>query len=460
MKAISLVFILLLTTNIYSQKKVTWKGEECMVYPAEVHPIYRSSYYYPSLGDRFGSRYFQKVNNRKDRKLMYYYPEDVDLFPYFGELRDGKYIAYLKGKKNKVGCQFEIANGMFNGNIEVYDFKGKLIQKGQYKDNLKEGEWISYTPEGQICEVNHFKAGLTDGEQIMYFWNAGQIREKEVFSDNEFTYGAIYDLGGSLALEVSQDLQDKSYEKKLIKSGILAEHIEIDSSDRVNGAIIPEKGNEIKLSGNLYNYYLDTIPMYSLYIATSNEGFSLFKEQLEYLENWADYSSVYGHFAFEYNMGDSAFCYGRVEKGYYYRGGNVKIRFDSLTYDGHTYTMPEKMLEDGTVQLSYDYNYESKYSKVSGERIVWNGNLVYSTTITNYKKTTEKEVWKDEKYALANNSGLDSVILREEIRNEQIKLQEYFVLADSSSFTRNYSYFDNGNLKSVTDKENYNKKMK
>ncbi|WP_415370778.1 hypothetical protein [Patiriisocius sp. Uisw_047] len=78
----------------------------------------------------------------------------------------------------------------FTGHYESYYENGKLKEKGEYKDNDKEGEWSFYYENGELKEKGAYKDDYKDGEWSFYFSN-GQL-EKKYTEDNSSDYNGNY----------------------------------------------------------------------------------------------------------------------------------------------------------------------------------------------------------------------------------------------------------------------------
>lgn len=67
-----------------------------------------------------------------------------------------------------------------------------LIVKGHNKDGLKNGEWVSYFPNGKVQSICYFKEGIPDGSIIVYNKNGeelyrGNFKEGEKIGEWVFT---------------------------------------------------------------------------------------------------------------------------------------------------------------------------------------------------------------------------------------------------------------------------------
>ncbi|XP_033615933.1 histone-lysine N-methyltransferase SETD7 isoform X2 [Fukomys damarensis] len=82
-------------------------------------------------------------------------------------------------------------DGELNGPAQEYDSDGRLIFKGQYKDNIRHGVcWIYYPDGGSLVgEVN--EEGEMTGEKIAYMYPDGKTALYGKFIDGEMTEGKL-----------------------------------------------------------------------------------------------------------------------------------------------------------------------------------------------------------------------------------------------------------------------------
>ena len=70
------------------------------------------------------------------------------------------------------------ANGMKQGLWLNFDSSNsKVIEKGTYKDNKKDGEWIQFFPNGNLKHKINFRGGIANGAAMFYYEN-GKLWEK------------------------------------------------------------------------------------------------------------------------------------------------------------------------------------------------------------------------------------------------------------------------------------------
>lgn len=136
--------------------------------------------------------------------------------PYLGKLPDGDYVAYYSynyyyqfsiwkmGQKEKnedstkIAVLFQLKDQKKNGSWQVFFKSGKLRTSGFYENDLKTGLWKHYRADKKqtISYTVNYKNGLKNGEYIDYYLN-GKITFKEEFKDDQLTgnYAYYYDNG-------------------------------------------------------------------------------------------------------------------------------------------------------------------------------------------------------------------------------------------------------------------------
>src|SRR6185312_15779509 len=80
-------------------------------------------------------------------------------------------------------------------NLPNYKADAK-VEEGDYKDNMKQGVWITYYPSGAIKSKITFKDNRPDGYTVSYYEN-GNKQEEGVWSNNRWVgpYKLYYDNG-------------------------------------------------------------------------------------------------------------------------------------------------------------------------------------------------------------------------------------------------------------------------
>jgi antitoxin component YwqK of YwqJK toxin-antitoxin module len=86
------------------------------------------------------------------------------------------------------------ANGLRQNHWVIYNSMRHLpgyaddakVEEGDYKDNMKQGIWISYYPNGAVKSKITFKDNRPEGYAITYFQN-GNVNEEGTWSNNRWT---------------------------------------------------------------------------------------------------------------------------------------------------------------------------------------------------------------------------------------------------------------------------------
>ncbi|MFI5149977.1 MAG: hypothetical protein ACHQRM_09615 [Bacteroidia bacterium] len=251
------LFALILALSFPAQQftKTKYKGDSVFVYP---FPYYSWSYYDNLFCETVsGGHRFQEDG----------------LFVTSIPLPDGKWIAcYNNPKKsyeaytktnspkkneNRIALVFTSANGKMNGSAVAYGRNGKRQAEGNYKDGEKEGSWNIYSlngkellekveykkgiadgtwesyEKGKVKTRNHFKNGLTDGEQISYYPDGTIDRVVHFKNDKPDGDDLDYFLGGKLyAKSFYRNGHKIGWYRKWSKEGVLAEETHYyDGSD-------------------------------------------------------------------------------------------------------------------------------------------------------------------------------------------------------------------------------------
>lgn len=90
---------------------------------------------------------------------------------------------------------------------KVFNPKGNLQLEGPIKNNLREGLWSSYYPDGTIWSRATFVAGKSQGETLTYYQN-GKLRYKGYYTmDEKSGVWEWYDSTGVIQKKVNFDLK-------------------------------------------------------------------------------------------------------------------------------------------------------------------------------------------------------------------------------------------------------------
>lgn len=132
------------------------------------------------------------------------------------ELFSGKIVDTLAQRI----LEYEVVDGKKNGEFKISSISGAVMMAGNIKNNLNEGLWLYYYPNGQVESAGNFEKNLSVGKWIWYFEN-GKIREvgyyKSGKKDGDWT---IYNEEGDVARKIyfkdGRITDDKDFSRELI----------------------------------------------------------------------------------------------------------------------------------------------------------------------------------------------------------------------------------------------------
>lgn len=122
----------------------------------------------------------------------------------------------VKGKANNKNIEYEVKNGLKNGEFILYFPNGNIEIKGKIVDGENEGEWNYYYPNRSLESQGNFKNDLVDGKWVWYFPN-GNLKEegKYVEGKREGEWLSYYNDGGELYIK-------RYYKDNVITDSVLA----------------------------------------------------------------------------------------------------------------------------------------------------------------------------------------------------------------------------------------------
>ncbi|MBI1306887.1 MAG: hypothetical protein GC181_09790 [Bacteroidetes bacterium] len=174
----------------------TFEGQTVKVYPARL-PGGKAEYGYSAktIGDELGDSPYYGSGLKYEKTLPY------NPFP----LDDGRYIAYYQKRVRKidrhtykpkyshedttlVAVKFEIQNERKNGKATWYNDKGEIIQTGDFKDDVKVGDWAIIRDDYVL--KYHYENGLLQGKMIHTYKNVvlSEINYNRGFKMGTFNY--------------------------------------------------------------------------------------------------------------------------------------------------------------------------------------------------------------------------------------------------------------------------------
>lgn len=92
-------------------------------------------------------------------------------------------IPYTGRHKSKVldkVIEYEVKDGIKNGDFILYFPNGKIEMKGKLVNDKNEGEWRYYLPDGTLQTVGFFKGDVPDSIWTWYY-QSGKVFEVGVF---------------------------------------------------------------------------------------------------------------------------------------------------------------------------------------------------------------------------------------------------------------------------------------
>ena len=90
----------------------------------------------------------------------------------------------VKGKANNKTIQYEVKNGLKDGEFILYFPNGTVQIKGNMIKNKNEGEWSYYYSDKTLESRGDFKDDLANGTWVWYFHN-GNLKEEGKYTDGE-----------------------------------------------------------------------------------------------------------------------------------------------------------------------------------------------------------------------------------------------------------------------------------
>ncbi|MFM7859232.1 MAG: toxin-antitoxin system YwqK family antitoxin, partial [Flammeovirgaceae bacterium] len=76
-------------------------------------------------------------------------------------MKEGEWIAYHPGGKVPAVIS-NYKNGELNGVMKQFDRRGKLLQEMEYKDGLKHGKFLVYDKKGGVLVEKTFENGMEE----------------------------------------------------------------------------------------------------------------------------------------------------------------------------------------------------------------------------------------------------------------------------------------------------------
>ena len=109
-------------------------------------------------------------------KGKFYIKNGLIMNPVNNKIYTGKIVDTVQKKI----IEYNVVNGLKNGEFVIRYLNGNLQIKGTMKDNKNSGEWKYYYPSGQLESVGNFKNDVVSDEWIWFYQN-GNRKEKGIF---------------------------------------------------------------------------------------------------------------------------------------------------------------------------------------------------------------------------------------------------------------------------------------
>jgi len=134
-------------------------------------------YYYPDGGIEQVGFY---RNGKEEGRWTWYHPNKQIMREegYLGGLLEGSYKEYdMAGKEIVTGnYKFGMRTGKWIENI------GDRVNEGEYRNDKKEGLWVSKFSNGKTASKGNYVAGSPNGEHVLYYDN-GNVREIQTYTN-------------------------------------------------------------------------------------------------------------------------------------------------------------------------------------------------------------------------------------------------------------------------------------
>lgn len=150
------------------------------------------------------SNFKAQVNDKKSisvftvKEGLIYKPESE--VPYTGKVK-----SVVKEKKFEKIIEYDVVNGLMDGEFKIYSSEGKLEMHGNMSAGKNEGLWQYFYANGKIESKGLFKDDAANGMWKWYYEN-GSLREEGNYADGKRTgTWKMYDSTGRLIEKVLVD---------------------------------------------------------------------------------------------------------------------------------------------------------------------------------------------------------------------------------------------------------------
>ncbi len=99
---------------------------------------------------------------------------------YTDSLSTTPFTGRLKSRMRNMKIEYEVVNGIQEGNFIIYFYNDKIQMIGKMKENKNVGEWKYYFPSGALQTSGFFENDIPNGKWIWYYKD-GRVSEEGNF---------------------------------------------------------------------------------------------------------------------------------------------------------------------------------------------------------------------------------------------------------------------------------------
>lgn len=158
-------------------------------------------------------------------------------------------------KNGKVSTEYEMTNSV-NNYYRGYNESGKVIAEGSFLNDLKDGEWKFYYPNGQLDTKVIYKNDLSNGKHYQYYENGQVAIESNYYLDELVGQRNYYAPSGSLQLtkHYEYNVGPVGYQY-MLPDGTLSDTISIDQQKKQTVKAFYQNGKPSIVQRYDLNYY-------------------------------------------------------------------------------------------------------------------------------------------------------------------------------------------------------------
>ena len=150
------------------------------------------------FNQKHGEQITYYPNGNKEHVLVYEKDRLVKWMNYSadGELlfsdsnNTGSFTYQRKFKNGQASVQMEYKSNVLDGPYKTFDSQGKLKTSGQFVNDLRNGWWVIYHPNGVVEDSTFYSFGLIDGKKTSFNTNGFKTYEyhyKDGYMQNNYT---------------------------------------------------------------------------------------------------------------------------------------------------------------------------------------------------------------------------------------------------------------------------------